>query len=304
MDKDLDNQLLEDQALDLFNNQENYSLASLKYRRLLKSQPLKKNYIYCWLADAHVNQNHPPNKAYQKYKKAVFFSGSEASPINLSFAQFLFRQNKFEEADIEIQKYLQSDPSDPEGLFLQGKIYSNYGLYEEADKIFIQVFNQDPNHQGLYNGWACNQYFQGNFDKAKEYLLKLLEQDPENSETQRMVGHILLVKQEYQEAICCFEKAIELDKSNSFPWLNWSQALMLQDKHEEAMVKLKKGIQLLDNGNRFTTKEILYMLNQDLEFKQRYIESEEDKQRKITLKANIESQQKIISLLEQNHSHL
>jgi len=129
--------------------------------------------------------------------------------------------------------------------------------------------------------------------------------DPEDPEAYRMLGYILLEEQRYDEALEYFQKSVEINDSYSLTWLNWSLALMLQDEDEEAKTKLKKGFELLYHKNEYNKKEeVLQVLNKDLAFKQRYLESANDVQRITRFKANIEGLKKIISFLEKYDSHL
>jgi len=301
MNKNLDSQLLETQALKLINHQ-SFSLASIKLQRTLKHNPSKKAQIYDWLGAISSAKDEPPNKAHQKFKRSLSLNDPNHPDIYLSFAAFLFQQNKFEEALTEINKFIQAKSSDPRGLHLMAKIYFTIGLYTEAEKAYSSLLAKHPRYRGINSEWATIatvNYYLGNFEKAKKDVLKAFEINPTNTEAYRMLGYLLISEQKYKEAEDYFQRSIEIEGSFSWTWLNWSVALMMQKKDKEAMEKFQKGVDLLDNGNMFNKREdVLQVLYQDMEFKQRYIKSGNEEQRKIAFRENIEGLKKIISLLE------
>jgi len=200
MNKSLDNQLRETQAHNLF-NQKHFSLASIQIQKLLKTQPPNKGLLYSLLGDIHYEKNQHIDQIRQKYKKASFFNDPKAS---YSYARVLYNRMKPEESRAEVEKFFQSEPSDPHGLFLMVNIYLNLGLYEDADKIFIKLFKIDERYPGLYNSWACSYYSQEKFNASKTSLLRALGQDPQDDETHRLLGYTLLGEGKYKEANDCF----------------------------------------------------------------------------------------------------
>jgi len=174
MNINLDNQLLEAQTLTLFNQEENFTLASLKLKRILKHKPQNKTQIYDWLANVHLMKNEPHSKTHQKLKKVLLFNDPNYLYIDLTLAQFSFLQKKFEEALIEVKKYLQRRSSDPRGIQLMAKIYFNLGLYADAEKQYLNFLARKPGYPGIYTEIASVYYSLEDFEGTKQSLSKAL----------------------------------------------------------------------------------------------------------------------------------
>jgi len=301
MDTKLEIQFLQTQTENLI-SQSNFSLASLKLKRMLKHQPKKRAQIYDWSGMLSLDQNEPPHKTLQKCKKALIFDEPDYPYASLHFSSFLYCVDKIQEARIEMKKFLQNQPESHDGLRLLAKINLDLGLYEEADKVYSEVLAKysGDDDDGIYTEWACVHYFLEDFDRSKKLLLKAIEISGKDPEAHRQLGYFLLAEEKYKEAIDCFKKSIEIEPLEPMTWINWSLALILQNEEDEAMVIFNKGFEIYINKKDPRKKMILKMLNDDLEFKKKYIDSGKVQEMKTSFKAHIKGLKKIISLLKQD----
>jgi len=298
MNPQLDTRLLEVQA-DSLTNQNSYSHASVKLQRILKHNPPKRAHIYCWLGNMH-SEKKEHTKTHQNYKKAFIFNDPSFPDLRFKWAYILYKEKNFQESHSELDLFLQTRPSHLDALRLMGDVCFRLRLFAEADQAYSQVVRINPRYQNIYEDWASVRYFLEDFDGTKKFLFKAVATDRNASEARRRLGYIFLAEQEYQEATYWFERANDIDNAYSLTWFNWSLALMLQDKEEEAMVKFNKGLEFLENGAEVNQRaEVLGTLKNDLEFKNRYIASGRDEKIKAGFKASLAGLKKIISFIEQ-----
>jgi len=302
MNINLDIRLLKAQAHNLI-SEEKFTSAILKIQRILKQSTHKKARLYSWLGNIHAD-NQDFIKAHQKYKKAFIINDPDYPEVAYFWANLLYHENKFEEARLVLEKYVQAHDSHADAVHLLANICFRLDLHIEADKAYQRAANLNPMNPEIYENWASSCYFLEDFDRAKKYLRRALGIDPNVAEVFRKLGCMYLTEQKYQEASDCFKKSLEINSLEALAWFNWSLVLMLRNEDEEAMVKFNKGVGLLDNGDCGNRKEdILEVLKNDLKFQERYVESGKDEQRKIAFKASLEKLRKIILFIEQHKSH-
>jgi len=151
----------------------------------------------------------------------------------------------------------------------------------------------------VYGEWAYARYFLRDFEGAKKYLYKGLRADGNDLEVHNMLGYILLIEQKYRAAVACFQKAIEKNPLYTLAWLNWSLALMLKGKEEEAKEKFDKGIETLRSEEKERKREIIGIYKLDLEVLEEYVAGIKDQNKKSGFAVSIDGVRRIISLLEE-----
>jgi tetratricopeptide (TPR) repeat protein len=74
----------------------------------------------------------------------------------------------------------------------------------------------------------------GNVEEATRLFQECLTIDPDNDAAYFNIGKIFLELEMMPDAEINFEKAVKLDETNKWYWLSWAQALIAQEKYEEA----------------------------------------------------------------------
>jgi len=298
MNINLDIRLLKAQAHNLI-SEEKFTSAILKIQRILKQSTHKKARLYSWLGNIHAD-NQDFIKAHQKYKKAFIINDPDYPEVAYFWANLLYHENKFEEARLVLEKYVQAHDSHADAVHLLANICFRLDLHIEADKADQRAANLNPMNPEIDENWASSCYFLEDFGRAKKYLRRALGIDPNVAEVFRKLGCMYLTEQKYQEASDCFKKSLEINSLEALAWFNWSLVLMLRNEDEEAMVKFNKGLEFLENGAEVNQRaEVLGTLKNDLEFKNRYIASGRDEKIKAGFKASLAGLKKIISFIEQ-----
>lgn len=93
-------------------------------------------------------------------------------------------------------------------------------------------------------GQAFHYFEQGNLDAAEPILLNILQMHAKNFDALHILGVIKAMRNDQQEAIKLFRKAISIETNNNFLHFNLAKALTEVGKNEEAIAHHKKAVQL------------------------------------------------------------
>ncbi|MBB3213368.1 putative O-linked N-acetylglucosamine transferase (SPINDLY family) [Herbaspirillum sp. Sphag1AN] len=93
-------------------------------------------------------------------------------------------------------------------------------------------------------GQAFQYFEQGNPDAAEPILLKILQMHAKNFDALHILGVIKAMRNDQQEAIKLFRKAISIEANNNFLHFNLAKALLEVGKDEDAIAHHRKAVQL------------------------------------------------------------
>jgi tetratricopeptide (TPR) repeat protein len=168
-------------------------------------------------------------------------------------------------------KAIELDPNNADAWNMKGWAQSNLGKYEEAIRCFDKAIELDPNNADAWYNKGATLYTTKRYDKAIECCNKAIEINNNSDaarankviyETKRyddVIGDRILantfvkkgislgILKQCEEAIRCFDKAIELDPDNGPAWTNKSWALNLLSRYDEAIECCNKAIEINNN---------------------------------------------------------
>ena len=139
-------------------------------------------------------------------------------------ARYLLLQDRFNEAAVECQKYLQIKPKDPDALNIFGVALTRQGKYDEAIKYFTKALQIKPNYAAVHDNIGRIMIFQGNYDEAAVHLAEAIRLDPAYASTHYRLGQVLVREGKINEAIPHFEEAMRLkpdwvEPMNDLAWI-------------------------------------------------------------------------------------
>jgi tetratricopeptide (TPR) repeat protein len=122
----------------------------------------------------------------------------------------LTQAGKLDEATAKADRYLASNPRDPQMRFLKGVIQIGAGKRPEAIAIFTQLTQDSPELPEPYNNLAVLYAAQGQFDKAQSTLESAIRTNPSYATAQENLGDLYA-----RRATEAYSKAMQLDQGNS-----------------------------------------------------------------------------------------
>ena len=140
-------------------------------------------------------------------------------------------------------KYLVSNPKDRDVWDYKGCILRDLGKTEESIKCFKEK----------YKGASLNYQAAGIFsgtEKAIECFNAVLEEEPNSAGVWVDKGRTLIELKRFEEAILCFDKALELKSKINEPtaWVEKGSALLHLKKYEQALTCFNNSLEI-DPGN-------------------------------------------------------
>ncbi|WP_435096751.1 tetratricopeptide repeat-containing sulfotransferase family protein [Candidatus Pelagibacter bacterium nBUS_27] len=182
---DIKNRVLEIQKLISINK---FSQAILDCEKLIKKFP-ENSYFYnlCGLA---LQKSDQTNKSIKYFKKAISLEPTNFAAMNNLANSYkgLFEYKKAEDLYIEIKK---KDPTNIKVLNNYANLKKEFNKYHDAINLLldaIKVNAKDVNV--LSNIAACFQSI-GDMNKAKEYALKVLDLEPNNTHIHKFISDML-----------------------------------------------------------------------------------------------------------------
>ena len=115
---------------------------------------------------------------------------------------------------------------------------------QDAQNYYQKVLEIDPNHSQTLNNLGVIFLGLGENQKAKECFEKAIKNNPNDVSAHNNLGNIFKGLRENQKAKECYEKAIEINPNFADAYINLSNALNKLERFEEAKASYKKAIML------------------------------------------------------------
>jgi tetratricopeptide (TPR) repeat protein len=172
------------------------------YESAVKADP-NLGYAYFFLGNSYDNLWKPSrkgdpqndelmNKAVANYQLAAEKLMSSDNPefkkygtLALQYLVAAYGADKLNDpakAEPVVQKMIQLEPGEPTNYFALAKIYEDAGVYDEAEKVYLQAKDARPNDPSVYTTLAAYYNRQGQFDKTIDALEQRAAKEPNNPE--------------------------------------------------------------------------------------------------------------------------
>lgn len=158
------------------------------------------------------------------------------------------RAGDYKKAESSFRQYIKLEPNNAEGHYRLGRALREQERFDEAIAEFNQAIRLNPKHSYAYNG-LCTVflYGQNKLDDAVTACRQAIEIYPKNSEAYNNLGYALVEQQNLEEALDAFRKAMQVASNNDQKYVAYvgiAYILRLQGREEEAITEYQKAIQL------------------------------------------------------------
>jgi tetratricopeptide (TPR) repeat protein len=176
-----------------------------------------------------------PKKPAEKKREA----GDMADYKNIGFA--LYKTAKYDEAEREFKKVLDSEPDNAEALFYLGLIEMMRGNENSSRQYLDRSIEVEQRLSTLVNiGYLCTQ--KEWYDDAVQYLEQAKAIEPENTKVLMNLGITYYKCGEFDEAADSFLKILELSESQVTPYVYLSLIALKQGDRNRAQDWLEKAL--------------------------------------------------------------
>ncbi|UXH80067.1 tetratricopeptide repeat protein [Roseateles amylovorans] len=130
-------------------------------------------------------------------------SGTAVHAAALDDAQALWAAGKRDQAVKVAEDALKATPDDPRLRFALGTMLMEQQQLERARVIFLKLTEEFPDLADPYNNLAVIHAARGEYEPARQSLMRALELQPDHAQAQENLGDVLmrLAQQSYERAL-------------------------------------------------------------------------------------------------------
>lgn len=208
------------------------------------------------------------NKAAQELEEAVRLTPNEFSVATTLALTYLKRQEK-EKADKIFARLVSELGESPQIHILIGGAYRQTEYLNDAIRELKRAIELNPRYPRAHAFLALAYLTHEGRDKMPDAIKELkteLLRDPNDYLSNYLLGLVYLEKRELEEAAGFMEKASHLEADKPDAHLFLGKALSLLGRHEEAILPLKRAIELTEDPSRngYQIADGHYLLGQAL----------------------------------------
>jgi predicted TPR repeat methyltransferase len=149
-----------------------------------------------------------------------------------------------EEAEKLYRQLLEQDPNNTDVLHLLGILLAQRGEFLAAQKFIEKAIKLEPNSPSFYNSLGNVQKNLGNLNKAVLCYQKALNIDPNYAVAHNSLANIFLQQKKLNKALEHYNKALKLQPNYADAHYNLALILLKQDKIKEALQHLDEVLHL------------------------------------------------------------
>jgi tetratricopeptide (TPR) repeat protein len=131
-----------------------------------------------------------------------------------------------------------SDPFDPAGYAIMGKVYDWQGRADQASSTILQAIDVDPDYALAQSYYAEALVDLDRWDQATVAIEQAVEQDPESFDIRRDYGYVLESLGNYEEAAAQYEMAVQLHPRLPFVRVSLARIYRVLGRYDEALEQL------------------------------------------------------------------
>ncbi|MAE66040.1 MAG: hypothetical protein CMJ18_17345 [Phycisphaeraceae bacterium] len=113
--------------------------------------------------------------------------------------------------------------------------------FDRAIWCWKQVVRLDPEYPDVYAHLAGAHWATGHLERARQFFLKQLREDPSDTQTLLDFGNLLIDMGRQDEAVEKFRRALEQDPTNTDAHLHLGRVALMDDRIEEAARALREA---------------------------------------------------------------
>ncbi|MCK4999557.1 MAG: tetratricopeptide repeat protein [Anaerohalosphaera sp.] len=192
--------------------------------------------------DAHMlNDTNESAEAIKKLDTALKLSPDFA--MAHSFKGDIYQaQEQYDKSADAYEEATKVDPWSLKDFFNLGKMAQLIEQFTRAASAFVNAANIEPNHFGANIGAAQCFYELKEYEKAFDYGTRARELDAMAAEPERILGDVYGVRQQHNEAIDAYRRALELEGNNPKVMISLASAYLNAERYQAAEELLKTAI--------------------------------------------------------------
>jgi tetratricopeptide (TPR) repeat protein len=140
---------------------------------------------------------------------------ADPSDLWLKKAQELMRQNRLDEAEAAIQRYLSEAPLSTEGHVILGFILFQKDQPDESLRALADVKRAPVPNAFAFKIIGMDYAMLKDYPQADMWLSRALALKPQDSPGWQWLGDIRLLESKQEEALACYQRSVKIDPGNA-----------------------------------------------------------------------------------------
>ena len=187
----------------------------------------------------------------------------KVAPTNRKAYEGLFKVRVFQKdwpaAHAVADRLKTAFPSEPTGYYFDGLVYQGEKKIEDSIEQFESALAVSPDaiqplSQLIKSHLALDQK-----DIAQKRLKEVIELNAKNFVAHNLSGELQLASKDFEGASASFTKATELKPDWAIPYRNLASTLIAQEKNDEAVAAMEKGIEATNGAPLLVTGLASYL---------------------------------------------
>jgi tetratricopeptide (TPR) repeat protein len=164
------------------------------------------------------------------------------SDLWLQKAQELMRQNKLDDAEAAIQRYLSDVPRSTEGHVILGFILFQKDQPNESLRALAEVKRARVPNAFAFKIVGMDYAMLKDYPLADMWLSKALALQPQDGAGWQWLGDIRLLESKHEEALACYQRAVKIDPGNAAAQDATGTLYESMGRHDEAMAAYRRAV--------------------------------------------------------------
>ncbi|MBN2342178.1 MAG: zinc-ribbon domain-containing protein [Deltaproteobacteria bacterium] len=164
--------------------------------------------------------------------------------IHFKMAQMYRKMEELQDAQNALDEVARLEPTFPGLSVEQGYLMELSGKIDDALKTYEEALKRNPDDISAKTRVAAASIYQHNYDRAKELLVEVLNENPDSADGNFYMGEIFRAELSGADAVPYLKNATELDPNNPLYFVRYGASLAMIHDVGKAMKQYKKAMEL------------------------------------------------------------
>ena len=162
--------------------------------------------------------------------------------LHFDLVELFLSSNAYDAASPVASKLYHDHPTDPRPSYYLGVILRERGVFEEAERYFLEAIKRDANFALAYDALGILYGMQNQLDRALSAHRRATEISPKGAKLWHNLGFALTLSRAYPRAVKAYQKSITLAPNHKKTYVNLGMTYGVMGQYTEATRMFKQAL--------------------------------------------------------------